>query len=199
MSLNKQNLVVFDFDGTLYKGDSLIDICKHYLLSNPLRSLYFFYLIPCWILWKIKLLPTYKFKSLFIRFLQRDTPAEIEQKIIRFWDTNNDFNDSIIKELDKWKSKGMIIVVASASPEIFVIPACKKLGITQIIASRCLYDGTRFIIEENCRGPVKIKRILEGYPNSEIMAAYSDNLDDLELLKSAQKGYFIKNGEAFEV
>jgi hypothetical protein len=42
MSVEAKNVVVFDFDGTLYAGDSLFDFCLFYYRKKPLRIWFVF-------------------------------------------------------------------------------------------------------------------------------------------------------------
>jgi phosphoserine phosphatase len=48
------------------------------------------------------------------------------------------------------------------------------------------------LILENCRGEIKINRLNDYFGAYELLAAYSDNEDDIPLLKMAKAGYSVQ-------
>ena len=58
------------------------------------------------------------------------------------------------------------------------------------------YQNKKWSISKNCRGKEKINRLHKACDFKKIVHAYSDNKDDLELLKKADKGYKIKYHKA---
>jgi phosphoserine phosphatase len=82
---------------------------------------------------------------------------------------------------------------------LFILPACKALGIEEVIGTELNFINGRYSLGENCRGDEKFRRIKERFPASRIREAYSDNLDDLGLLHIADKGFVVKRGDIVPV
>lgn len=191
----KQKLVVFDFDGTIYQGDSFLDFCWYYYKKKPWRVWFLVFQIFGYGLWKLKFLSATKFKSLFIQYVLWDSDEEIERLSSGFWHNNHRFNLKVIDQLNNFKYEGHLVVVASASPALFIQQACFKLGADAVLGTELVAQGRRHIIQINCRGDEKLNRIDFQFPDCQIVAAFSDNLDDLPLLEKAEAGFWVKKGE----
>ena len=114
MDSNKAKLAVFDFDGTLYKGDSFVDFCAFYYLKKPWRLWFFFIQLGGFLFWKLGLLSSTQFKSLFIQYLFWDSEMEIKRMSQLFWDRPRNFNEIVIERLVFYQKEGYTILVASA-------------------------------------------------------------------------------------
>lgn len=101
-----------------------------------------------------------------------------------------------VKErLDWHRSRGDRVVVVSASPEVYVGPAGRLLGVDGVIATRLeVSDGmlTGRYEGANCRGEEKVRRFREwieagpGHPAR--IWAYGNSRGDLRLLTAADVG-----------
>ena len=88
------------------------------------------------------------------------------------------------------------MVVVSASPELFIKHFCLSLGVDTVLGSELKVVNNKYRLLINCRGQEKLKRLKRAFPDFEIIAAYSDNKDDDELLKIAKNGYWVKKSGA---
>jgi phosphatidylglycerophosphatase C len=193
MSADKKKIVVFDFDGTLYSGDSLIDLCLFYYQKKPLRIWYVIIQALSFIRWKTHRITTTQFKSIFVGFLRADSETEILRIAHLFWLKNRKFKLQILNEFYQWKKEDVVLTIVSASPDLFLQPIAAKLGADVIIATALIPSKNRHLILENCRGEIKIKRLTNYFGAYQLLAAYSDNEDDIPLLKMAHAGYFVKD------
>ncbi len=188
------HLALFDFDGTLYKYDSILSFCFYYYQQKPLRIWRIILQVYAWVLWKSKRINTTTFKSKFICFIARDSSQEVQRMATQFWENKEVFNEELMIALKRCQSESLCVVVVSASPDLFILPACEKLGIPYVISTTLRIHKDGYTLGPNCRGSEKIIRLREVFPTQRIVKAYSDNNDDLPLLHAAENGYIVKNG-----
>ncbi len=188
-------LAIFDFDGTLYTYDSVLSFCLFYYQKKPWRLWRLFIQVVAWVAWKLNLIDTRTFKTRFICFIARDSAKEIERMATQFWNNTSSFNQELLIALKTCKENMILPVVVSASPDLFIIPACNKLGIKEVIATTLNITEHGYSLGTNCRGEEKIKRLRHVFPTQTLGFAYSDNIDDIALLQLAENGFLIKNGK----
>lgn len=177
---------IYDFDGTLYGGDSTFDFIRYSIKKHP--SLVRF--LPG-IGWKFakyacKLTDKTTFKQgLYRLFSGYDAEKELEA----FWDLNQ-------HKIFSWypgQHKEDDIVI-SASPEFLLKPICQRLGIQHLIASRVdVKTGT--YTGQNCWGPEKVVRLKEVYGITHCDKFFSDRYSDQPLADIADEAYLIVKGE----
>ena len=189
MSNNTTKIAIFDFDGTIYKGDATKDFCWYFYRKKPLRSYYLLIQLTYWLLWRLKLLTTTQFKSTFIQFLNRTNDEQITGFLNSFWEEKKSLvHDNLVLEISRLKKEGAHVVVVSASPELFIKTFCLSLGVDTVLGSELNVLNNKYSLLINCRGQEKLKRIKRAFPDFKLIAAYSDNKDDDELLKMAKNG-----------
>lgn len=174
---------VYDFDKTIYNGDSTADF---YLFSLK-RHKKILFLIPSLAVaftkyYLFKKGTKTEFKEKMYRFLKY---CDIEKDVMDFWDKNEckvkDFYFVIQREDD---------VIISASPEFLLKEICKRIKIKNLIASKVdsrsgIYDGI------NCHGEEKVKRFRQVFKNEPIDDFYSDSFSDTPLALIAKKAYMV--------
>lgn len=175
---------IYDFDGTIYYGDSTADFYFYCLKKHPsiLKTV-----IP--MLW-----------AFFLYILGIKTKTQFKEKMYRFLTCVNDIDKTIN---DFWDTHGQNImpyykanhkdddIIISASPEFLLKPICSRLGIKTLIASRVdkrtgKYDG------ENCHGEEKVKRLNEAVPDAVCNEFYSDSFSDAPLAGLARKAFIVR-------
>ncbi len=175
---------VYDFDGTIYDGDSTADFYCYCLKKKPvliLKAIYHFSAFPLYFT-RIKS-KTYA-KQRFYSFLK--SLDNTEELLESFWNKN-------ISKIKDWyyANQKPDDIIISASPEFIVKPACEKIGIKTVMASVVdiktgKYEGV------NCHGKEKVRRFYEAFPDGKINEFYSDSFNDTPLSKEACKAYFVK-------
>ena len=171
---------VYDFDKTIYAGDSSIHF---YCYCAKKRPWIVFDLLCCGMAGLRYLtgrIDKTQFKQRVYRFL-RYIP-DVDSMVLRFWHTH-------AKNIKAWylAQRNDSDLIISASPEFLLQPICKELGVA-LLASRVdrhtgKYDGL------NCHDTEKVKRMHAAYPNTEIAAFYSDSLSDTPLAEIAEQAY----------
>lgn len=174
---------VYDFDKTIYDGDSTLDFYLYCLRKHP----YLLFYIPMQLVYVILyMFGKYKktqFKEHFYTFLNK--LKDVDNDINNFWN----INQKKIKLFYK-NQKNSSDVVISASPEFLLQPICSKLGINSLIASK-VDKHTGKYTGINCHGEEKVKRFYKIYPDQEIDKFYSDSLSDKPLASIAKKAYIV--------
>lgn len=176
----------YDFDKTIYDGDSTIDFYLYCLRIRPQLVSYLFGQGYGIFLHVVKKIDTTEMKERFFAFLQGlpDTAALVDA----FWELQ-------FPKIQNWylQQKAADDVVISASPMFLLEPVCHRLHIPRAIATEMdLHTGK--IYGRNCKGEEKVRRFQERYPNSEIQRFYSDSLSDAPMAALAQNAFLVKNG-----
>lgn len=176
---------LFDFDETIYDGDSTVDFFKYIFKKKPLSCIW------------IPVMGIYAFLYL-IKIINKTKMKQGFYKIFKFVDINKDFLDDFWESHD-YKIKKFYLdrihdndIIISASPEFLLEPISKKLGVKDMMASKVnkktgKYDGL------NCHDVEKVRRLNEKYSNYEIIESFSDSLkSDRPILELAKSAYLVK-------
>lgn len=178
---------VYDFDKTIYDGDSTIDFYLFMLKKHPKITVYLPYQIAGFFMYKLHFVPKTRFKEMFFSFLK--SSRNINDDVQIFWNKNQN-------KLKKWyvNQKKNDDVIISASPEFLLKEICERIGITNLIASEVDEKSGHFY-SENCYGEAKVERFKEKYPDAVIDEFYSDSLSDKPLADLAEKAFLVKGDE----
>ncbi len=174
---------VYDFDKTIYAGDSTLDFYFYCLKKYPKTMLYLPAQFWAGLLYVLGRYSKVRFKERFYSFL--NSLSDIDGDIDGFWA----LNEYKIKDWYKLQRKDGDVVI-SASPEFLLKPICSKLGISVLIASKVdklngRYEG------DNCYGQNKVERLICEIETFEIDNFYSDSLSDAPLAGLAKKSYIV--------
>ncbi|MCR4707377.1 MAG: haloacid dehalogenase-like hydrolase [Clostridiales bacterium] len=182
---------VFDFDGTIYDGDSTVDFLLFCFGKKPVLAL--FCLPPLLRALGGKFtghfsLTSFKsdFFSVFARRLSLGDTAE------EFWR-----REKTKKKLGKWflsRKRTLPVVIASASPDFELTPAARLLRADALICTRC-DPGTGRVIGKNCKSAEKIERIRKTFGEVQVRSMYTDDPKaDGPLLSIAEERYLVRHG-----
>ncbi|WP_285396537.1 haloacid dehalogenase-like hydrolase [Lysinibacillus sp. fls2-241-R2A-57] len=176
---------VYDFDKTIYKGDSTLDFYVFCIKKQPLLILLLPIQILGFIKYKLGMITKLQFKETFYIFLKYVKNTDV--KLIDFWIANK-------HRIQPWyiKQQKPDDLIISASPEFLLKPICNELGILYLIASVVDKD-TGKCLSENCYGIEKTNRYYESYGDTIINEFYSDSLTDTPMAKMAQKSFGVKD------
>ena len=145
----------YDFDKTIYDGDSTADFYMYCLKKYPV----IFKKIPevLWfgLLFKLGITPKKEFKSRLFKFA---TLIPLEKAVADFWSINKSKIKKFYLEIQKEDD-----VIISASPTFILDEICRILNIKHLYATN-VDIKTGKIIGENCYGEEKVKRFYEAMP-----------------------------------
>ncbi len=184
---------VYDFDNTIYDGESVVDFFLFYCKKD--KSL-------------LKYIP-----SVFVALLKyKAGKVTIEQALAKYgkvvgdyYKNNAQINDDMkifwdehIKNMKPFykdvQSDDDLII--SGSPEFSLEIICKRLGIKRYIGSIITPDG---VIERLCIREAKVKAFFEQYPDTEIENFYTDSVNDTPLIEISKNAYLVKGNKITKI
>lgn len=178
------DIYVFDFDNTIYNGDSTLDFYRYCLKMNKRLFVYLPKQILGLIRYRLGNINKEEFKELFFSFLI--DLHDIELIVDDFWKEH-------IHKIKDWylvRNKEHDIII-SASPEFLLTPISKYIDVQDIIAT-VIDNRTGKFYSKNCYGTEKVIRLKENYSGCNIKEFYSDSRSDEPLAKLAEKAFFVK-------
>lgn len=180
---------VYDFDKTIYDGDSTLDFYIYCLKRYPAVIL----CIPVQLFYAFKYktgkINKTQFKEHFYIFLRKlDNTEDI---ICRFWEKNE-------RKIKSWylNRKKEDDVIISASPYFLLNEICKRIGIKHLIASNVDLKTGKYT-GLNCYGEEKVRRFKKEVCG-DIDNFYTDSKSDLPLMLLAKKSFFVKGNKIVE-
>tara|TARA_A100001015_G_scaffold280256_1_gene342246 strand:+ start:5861 stop:6472 length:612 start_codon:yes stop_codon:yes gene_type:complete len=192
------NLIVYDFDGTIYNGDSFVDFWKFIIKNNWLAIIFLPFQLVMAGLFFLKLISPQRLKESFLTFFALLAPIRQAAIIESFWTTHH-------HKINPWiyshflERNQQFFVCISASPEFLLAPIIQDLNFQMLIGSIFKVTDTKIVnqmVSKNCKGMEKIHRLnavfKDGYTIDQF---YSDHPDDAPLFKLANESYLVKNGK----
>ena len=181
---------VYDFDKTILKEDSSLAFWMLVMKQNPTLGLkYGSKALTARNKWKKGKITREEYKNIEFSYLEQ---IDVEA----FLDV---FMEEEILKINEWyyaKHKPSDIII-SASPEFIIERFCKKLDVTNFIASK-VDIKTGEALGKNCYGEEKVIQFRKKYGDVEIDEFYSDSLSDTPLAKLAKKAYLVKGNKFVE-
>jgi phosphatidylglycerophosphatase C len=201
-------IAVFDLDRTLCRGDTFLPFLVFMLARRPAR----WWRIPLLgfavMLYGLRLRNNSWLKGFFLRHVigglrERDAAADCDRFLRRsVW---RRLSTEGLKEVSSRKLGGARVVLATASPDIYVERLAAMLDIEHVVCTRLERSAegrfTGRMLGGNCHGPAKYRRVdafrvAHGAEWAE-MTCYSDHVSDLGLLLQAGHAYAVNPTPAF--
>lgn len=181
---------VFDFDNTIYDGESALDFFFFYLRHDPFLLKYAPQVFHALYRYKRgtvtveKVLNTYgdKVSEYFMSM------SDIDTIVCQFWDKHEKNIKPFYREIQREDD-----LIISGSPEFSLKEICRRIGINHYIGSVLdpeTGEFIRFCFKEN-----KVKAFKEIYGNNKIENFYTDSLHDLPLIEISRNAYLVKGSK----
>lgn len=192
-------LVLFDFDGTLSKKDSLGGFIK-YAVSTKKYILGLIRFSPIFILYKLKIIKNSTAKEMLMRMFFKGADEKKFKKIAAKYSLNEldkILNDDVYKVFKNHIIQGHRVIVVSASMKCWLEPWCEKEGVellsTQLSFIKGKFSGN--FLTKNCHGIEKLNRVKEllSLDDYEEIYTYGDSNGDDEILSIADHKYKVIN------
>lgn len=181
---------VFDFDNTIYDGESFVDLFIMVLGKDPSLLRYVPTMVSGVVQYKTS---TLRLETALERYSKPfedyiATLSDLDALVDEFWDKHmhkiKPFYEDVRSNDD---------LVISASPQIVIDEVCRRLGI-----KRCI--GTQINRETGKLGRVcfrenKIAAFREAYPDARIDTLYTDSMHDKPLMDISDSVYFVKGNK----
>lgn len=185
-TIHRCEMNVYDFDNTIFEGDSTYRFFRFCLRRHPKVMLYLPRIgFAALRYYAFHIGTKTRFKERMYSFLKACRPDE---DVAAFWEMYlcriKEFYRQLHREDD---------LIISASPEFLLKPLEDKLGITVIASRVSPADGKT--TGENCYHEEKVRRLREQFPNAKIEAFYSDSYSDEPLALLAEEAYIVAGSE----
>ena len=204
----KKNLIVYDFDKTIYGGESGTNYFQYYFRKYPLKgTLFSLWYLKEIFFYIIKVIDLKKLKERFFIFLESHTKEEIDEITRGFWKEYVRLNyEWTVSELIENKKECDMVIVSSATPKFIIETFLIELGYDLVFGTEFEGDGKEKFISKikggNNKGHEKVKKLNEWAKKNNveynIVKFYSDSLADKPLFDIAQKKIWIKKGKKIE-
>ena len=204
----KKKLVVYDFDKTIYDGETGVNFSVFYLKKYPLKSILFLITYSRYLfLYLFKIVNLTKIKEKYFKFLESHTKKEIQDLIDEFWETKkNKIYPWVKEELQKNRKEADFVIVTSASPLFLIEKFLLSQGYDIVFGTRFVGDNQKKFVAQingkNNKGDEKVKKLNRWAKQNnyeiEIVKFYSDSLADKPLYEIAKRKFCIKRGKILE-
>ncbi|MBR4726340.1 MAG: haloacid dehalogenase-like hydrolase [Clostridia bacterium] len=186
---------VYDFDNTIYRGESGVDAFFFYLKRHPQLLL----ALP----WGIHAVARYKKGKLSIDDAIAQYSGTIEafcrkhitepaDDVKRFWDTH----------MHKIKPYYLAQrrpddVILSASMDIFLEEICRRLGIGNFIGS--VTDVANMRLVSFCYRENKVEAFRAVYPDAKVENFYTDSVNDTPMIEMSEHAFLVRGDEVTQI
>ncbi len=185
---------VYDFDNTLYDGESGIDMFFFYLKKRPSLVRFAPAALSGAIRYKLHMIELAgvvqryaKVVEAFLRGIE-DYQADARE----FWDQHEHRVRSFYKPLQQPDD-----LIISASPEQSLQEICARLGIKRWIGTRINEETST--LEFICFRENKVKAFAERFPGERIENFYTDSMNDKPLMDLAEHVFFMRKGKLEQI
>lgn len=178
---------LYDFDGTIYDGDSGIDFMLFSFKKYPKIIIPSLWLV---ILYALRLISKEEFKSRLFSFVSKID--DLDKYVDEFWK----INEHKLKDfwINKKSHKNDIII--SASCRFWLEPIANKYKVHDLFATEYDVKNSK-VVGKNCHGEEKVKLFYDKYENAKIKDMYTDSVNDLPLIEEATNGYLVKGNKIY--
>jgi len=177
---------IYDFDETIYNGDSSVDFFKYCLKRKPKCLLALPRISVFVLLYFFRIVKKEKMKSSIFSIIKNFD--NIDEVVLDFWKSK----DYKLKDFYMKQKKSTDIII-SASPEFLLRPVSKKYKF-KLIASK-VNTKTGEFIGKNCHDKEKVRRLKEEMNIDKCEEFYSDSLSDTPLSEIAKRAFIVKGNK----
>jgi len=179
---------VYDFDETIYDGESSIEFILSYIRHDP-KVMQFIPVI-------VRIMRRYSrgkmtFEDFSVKYarLLTDYFARNDVQVVHlvegFWDRH--IHKIKPFYLAQQRSDDVIL---TASPTFMMRDVCDRLGVRNLVATE--FNLETGAIEKACFRENKIRCFFDAFPDGEIDAFYTDSVNDSFLFPLAKEAYMVK-------
>lgn len=179
---------VYDFDNTIYRGESVLHLFFFYMKKTPYIVKYLprvFYALFKYKLGHMTVEQALHNYAGYIEDYFKSIP-DFHADIVRFWDLHEKNIKPFYAKLHKEDD-----VIVTASPEISMSVICERLGVKHCVGS--VMDPETGKITRLCMRSHKIPAFFEAFPDAEIDNFYTDSpKNDKPLIDVAAHAFVVK-------
>lgn len=185
---------VYDFDNTIYDGETLVDFILYYVKTDPriwkyVPKLLYIAFKDCFHLFTVE--EAIKAYAGFLEgyYVKLDN---INQDVVKFWDKNE-------KKIKPWYAKVQRDddIIVSGSTDFILDEIMKRMGVKNYVGSSIDKKTGKFI--RLCFLENKVKIFNELYPGAHIDNFYTDSMNDKAMMDIADRVFFVKGNKIEQI
>lgn len=186
---------VYDFDNTIYDGETLVDFILYYVKTDPKIWRYVPKLIRIYfkdVCGLFTIAEAVKAYAAFLEGYYIQKAHSLDGDVQKFWDRNEHKIKSFYQEVRRDDD-----VIVSGSTDFLLDEICKRLGIRHYIGSsidKQTGKFTRLCFLEN-----KVEIFKSLYPAAEIENFYTDSMNDKPMMEISQHVFFVKGDRITQI
>lgn len=185
---------VYDFDNTIYQGESGVDLFLGYLKKEPRLLAKLPMAIKCIYKYKTGKMSLDdvmdKYAGVVEEFAQ--SIEDLEGDVIDFWDKNS----SKIKPFYLRQRQDDDIII-SACLDVVLEEICRRMNIKHFVGSKTDLENRKLI--NFCFRENKVKAFKEKFPDAEIDNFYTDSLNDQPMIDLAKNAFLVKGDRLIKI
>lgn len=192
-------LAVFDLDGTLVRGDTLIPFLVSFARARRRPGRLAAMPLPL-ALYALRAISAHSAKQRLLEGALRGESATViaghAELFSSAW-VSRRLRPGMMTLLREHQDAGDRVVLLSASPDIYVHAIARLLGIAEVVCTGVEFRDGRClgrITGSNCKGSAKVERLqthLGQMEAPDVSYAYGDSGSDLPLLRWVRSGYLV--------
>lgn len=190
----RNNMNVYDFDNTIYRGESGVDLFMYFLKRDPKLIT----ALP----WAVSCIAKYKATKMTLDDAVENYAGviesyaakidNIEENVEKFWDKNS----YKIKSFYLRQRKDDDIII-SACVDVVLEEICRRLNIKNFVGSAVDLEKRKLL--NFCYRENKVKVFKEKFPDAVIDNFYTDSLNDQPMIDLAQNAYLVKGDKITKI
>ncbi len=185
---------VYDFDNTIYDGETLIDYIMYYIKHDPRiwkyvpKLLFIAFKDACHLFTVEEAIKAY---ASFLEgyYIKLENPAE---NIVDFWDKNE-------KKIKPWYAEVQkeSDIIVSGTLDFILEEIAKRIGFKRYVGSSIDENTGKF--RRLCFLDNKVKYFRELFPDAEIENFYTDSLNDKAMMDISENVYLVKKDKITKI
>lgn len=185
---------VYDFDNTIYDGESLVDLILYYVFHDYKIWRFIPKLLIIWFKDSFHLFTFEEALEAYAGFVEGYYVHldHIEDDVKKFWDSHEKrikpFYEKIRKDDD---------VIVSGSTDFLLDEIMKRMGVKNYIGSEI--DKTTGKFTRLCFLENKVKAFYEKYPDAHIENFYTDSMNDKSMMDISDHVFLVKKDKITQI
>ncbi len=185
---------VYDFDNTIYDGETLVDFILYYVKTDPRIWKYVPKLLVIAFKDQFHLFTFEEALEAYASFLEGYYVKleNVEEDVVKFWNKHE-------KKIKSWydEVRRDDDVIVSGSTDFLLDEIMKRMGIKNYVGSSIDKKTGKFI--RLCFLENKVNIFKELYPDAEIDNFYTDSMNDKAMMDMAHHVFFVKGDKIEQI
>ena len=178
---------VYDFDNTIYDGESVFDFYHYSVKKQPKLVKYLFIVMKAMVKYKLCRITVDEFEKLAEKYAKNylNQLKNIDFLVKDFWDKNqHKIKYCYLQQITEED------VIVSASVDFLLEELFSRIGIKNYLATKV--DKSTGTVSKICYRKNKVTLFQEAYPNARIENFYTDSKNDAAMMKISKRTYMVK-------